>query len=402
MKKYFLSASAIAVVAALSYTYVFKSSAPLPSQTQATPAVKAGGHEEEGMLKITEERIKQAKIVTAEVKGGKILKTIAVTGTITPDKNKVWRVAARVSGTVLSLEKGVGDTVAQGDLLAIVESREVAEAKSEYVSALVNFGLQKTLFEREEELWRGKIQAEQQYLKAKTTYTESELKLHLSRQKLVALGIPDTEFKKLSMNTMNGIQKYEIRSPAKGKVIERLVDNGTPVGGEGQAKELYMIADLSQVWIELSLSPNDLQFVKEGQEVALQATPQQPNLTQKGKIIFISPVLNQESRAARVVAAFSNEDNALRPGLYVPANIAVENTEVDVLLPKTAIQNMEGSTVVFVRTKDGFEKRKVVIGKEDSTQVEIAVGVDPGEVVAIENTFLIKAELGKSEAEHSH
>lgn len=367
---------------------------------------EGGAHAEErppeGTLVMTTERISTARIDLAEVAGGSLTRKLTLPGTIVPDRNNIWRVAARIVGTVSELRKGLGDDVKPGELLAIVDSREVAEARSDYITALVNFGLQKTLFEREETLWRSRIQAEQQYLRARNAFTEAQLRLHLAKQKLAALGVSEEEITKLAAapEAMNGLQRYEIRSPGLGRVVERMVDLGTPVGGEGQAKELYSIIDLKSVWVELAVSSSDLSQVREGNKVTLSIAGNDRRA--EGKIVFISPVFNPETRSARVFAAIPNDDLFWRPGSFVSADVEIEKAEVEIRVPRAALQTVEGSTVVFVRTETGFQTRKIVLGKQDEEFVEIAFGVDPGESIAVSNTFLLKAELGKSEAEHSH
>lgn len=381
-------------------------SAPSPGEAGARPSSSGSGHAEErqpeGTLAMSAERISAARIETAEVAGGSLTRKLSLPGTIVPDRNNIWRVAARVVGTVTNLRKGLGDDVAAGELLAIIDSREVAEARSEYIAALVNFNLQKTLFEREETLWRSRIQAEQQYLRAKNAFTEAQVRMHLARQKLSALGVGDQEISRMSAapEAMNGLQRYEIRSPGIGRVVERMVDLGTPVGGEGQAKELFSIIDLRTVWVELAVSPADLGQIREGNAVAV--TMAGSDLRAEGKIVFISPIFSAETRSARVFAAIANENLAWRPGSFVSADVVTDKIDVEIRVPRAALQTLEGATVVFVRTDAGFERRKVVIGRQDDNFVEIAFGVDPGESIAVSNTFLLKAELGKSEAEHSH
>jgi len=122
----------------------------------------------------------------------------------------------------------------------------------------------------------------------------------------------------------------------------------------------------------------------------------------EGKIVFISPLLNPETRSARVIAEIDNPDAAWRPGTFITASIAMAKEPVTVGIPRTSIQLIEGKQVVFVKAEEGFEKREVVIGKSDRDSLEVVEGLRPGDIVAATNTFLLKAELGKSEAEHSH
>lgn len=372
-----------------------------PTKTQGNSHGHADkrGDGPEGVVRLGADQIATAGIEVASAAAGVIARTLTVPGTITPDSNRIARVAAKVVGTVGELRKQLGDPVTKDEVVAVLESREVAEAKSEYISAQVNFDLQKTLFEREQSLAQSKIIAENQFLRTRNTFTEAQLRLSLTRQKLSALNVSEREIAQLSRQA-TGIQRYDIRSPIEGRVVERLVNLGAPVGGEGQAKELYVVADLSSVWIELSVPTADLPTIKDGQPVAISAG--ENGKSSEGRIVFISPLLNQETRSARVIAAIDNKNMTWRPGSYVTAKVLVEEQPVDIRVPRTALQTIGGEQVVFVRTPEGFEKREVVLGKADEHNVEIVFGLDPGEVVAVNNSFVLKAELGKAEAEHQH
>ncbi len=109
-----------------------------------------------------------------------------------------------------------------------------------------------------------------------------------------------------------------------------------------------------------------------------------------------------ETRAARVVVALPNGDGAWRPGTYVTAEIAIARDSVAVRVPKAALQTIEGKPVVFVRTEEGFAKREVELGRSDDDAVEVVSGLKPGEPIVVANAFLLKAELGKSDAGHDH
>jgi membrane fusion protein, heavy metal efflux system len=282
----------------------------------------------------------------------------------------------------------------------VLESREVADAESDYLAALVQFDLQKTLFEREQTLWAQKISAEQQFLRARNAFRESELRVNVSRQKLSALDLTEQEIANLPTQSLTALRHKDIRAPISGLIVERRVDLGTPVGGEGQEKELYVIADLSGVWIELSVSTADLPSIRAAQPVAIASGPDGAQV--QGRIVFVSPFLNPETRSARVIASLDNKDMAFRPGSFVTAAITIEERAADLVVPRAALQTIAGEQVVFVRTEEGFEKREVVVGRTDDRNAEIVFGLDAGETIAVTNTFTLKAELGKNEADHGH
>src|SRR5262249_15464300 len=151
---------------------------------------------------------------------------------------------------------------------------------------------------------------------------------------------------------------------------ERKVDVGAPVGKEGDASELYTVADLSAVWVEIAVPTADLDQIKESQRVVI-TNGRDTRRQSEGKIVFISPILNQETRSARVIAAVDNADLFWRPGSFVTAQITIDEQPVDIRVPRAAIQTIDGEQVVFVRTDGGFEKRVVVLGKEDDQAVEV-------------------------------
>ena len=192
-------------------------------------------------------------------------------------------------------------------------------------------------------------------------------------------------------------ERQEIRSPLGGKVVERRVDLGAAVGRDNLETELYSVVDLSTVWVDLAVSPGDLPLVREGQTVAVRA--EATGEAARGRIVIIVPVLDQATRAARVVAELANPDETWRPGSFVGAEIVISDQPVRVLIPASAIQTLEGRPNVFVRVAAGFEARPVTLGRSDDGAVEVTEGLEPGEAVAVANSFTLKAELGKAAAE---
>jgi cobalt-zinc-cadmium efflux system membrane fusion protein len=354
----------------------------------------------DGAIKLSAEQIEKARIELAPVDKGALAHRITATGTITPDSDRVARVAAKVVGTVAELRKRLGDQVTKGEVIAVLESREVADAKSDYLAALVKFDLQKTLFERDEALWDKRISSEQQFLRSRTALTEAQIRLDVARQKLAALDLSEAEVESLPRQPITALRQKEIRAPLSGQIVERRVSVGAPVGGEGHEQEIYVIADLSSVWVELAVPTSELPSIREGRPVSIGTSAN--DLRMDGKVIFISPLVHHDTRTARVIAAVANPQMAFRPGTFVTAQITTEEHEVELRIPRSALQTMGGEQVVFVRTADGFEKREVVLGRSDDKYAEVVFGLDAGETLAVTNTFILKAELGKSEADHGH
>jgi cobalt-zinc-cadmium efflux system membrane fusion protein len=350
---------------------------------------KEEGEHAEGVIPLSAEQIAAAGIKVAAVGPGQLAREVSVPGKVVAAADRMAQIVPKVGGAVTEARKNLGDTVEKGEILALIESREMAESVADYLAAKRAEELALTTFNREKGLWDKKITAEQDYLTAKNAHQEAKIKLDLAKQKLQALG-HDGEV------SNNGNSRFhELRSPLPGRVIARELTLGEYVDTTHSA---FTVADLSVVWVESAIAPGDLPFVKEG----LMANVLGSGGKAEGKLIFVSPAIDPETRSAKAIIELDNADGKWRPGEFANAAIATSAQDTDLILPKDAIQTIEGKAVVFVRNDKGFEKRDVTTGREDSRHVEILSGVSFGEPVAVSSTFTLKAELGKSEAEHEH
>ncbi|MBX9863102.1 MAG: efflux RND transporter periplasmic adaptor subunit [Hyphomicrobium sp.] len=356
-----------------------------------------GGEESsEGLIKLTAAQIKTNGIDMAPVMSGKLVKEIAVPGRIAINANAQAKIVPKLSGTVARIEKQLGEQVKKGDLLAILESREMADAKADYLASWRAEELARSIYEREERLWNQKVTAEQDYLTAKNAHQSAKIKLDLAHQRLDTIGLSHDEIEALPKQSgENGFRFYEIRSPIAGSVTARDAVLGQMVGTD---RDIFTIADVSRVWVELAIAPGDLSFAREGQDVRVEAG------TQKGvaKIVALSPLIDPETRSAKAIAEIDNAGNVWRLGDYVNARLMSGEQEADLIVPQAAIQTVNGNKVVFVSEGGGFRARPVTTGRSDSTNAEVLSGLEFGETIATSNTFTLKAELGKAEAEHEH
>jgi membrane fusion protein, heavy metal efflux system len=367
----------------------------------AAAGEKPGAGEEkhdEATIKLSDRQVDAGKFAVSKVQGGMLSKRITVPGSIVPSGDHIARVAVRLLGTVAELRKRLGDAVQAGDVVAVIESREVADAKSEYLAARLVFDLQQTLFNRSTRLFEGKVLGENDFLRARTTFEDARVKIEIARQKLFALSLTAEQIEALPQQPVETLRRQELRAPIAGRVAERRVELGALVGREGQESELFVIVNLSVVWADLAVSPSDLATIHEGQQITIAAgTGGEPS---PATIMFVSPLLDKDTRAARVVASVDNAALKWRPGSFITAEIPTDEAPAAIVVPKTALQSLKGDTVVFVRTADGFEARKVSIGRQDARLAEVTSGLVAGEHIASANTFILKADLGKAEVEH--
>lgn len=344
------------------------------------------GHEE-GTLKLSPEQLEASGIRTLQVRQGNLSQQVSVPGRIISDADRMAQIVPKVSGVVIEARKNLGDKVQKGEVLALIESREMAEASAEYQGALRALDLARTTFNREKKLWDKKVTAEQDYLTSKNALQEAQIRFDLAKQKMQTLGS--------SVDAANPSRFHELKSPLDGVVIERDLTLGSFADTSSRA---FTVADLSVLWVETAITPNDLSSVKEGQSAVVESGGRQG----QGKIIFISPVINADTRSAKAIIELPNPEGLWRSGDYSNVSILTSSQQTGAIIPMEAIQTIEGQTVVFVKTSEGFEKRNVLTGKRGGNSVEITSGLTANEEIAIGNTFVLKAEVGKSEAEHAH
>lgn len=351
-------------------------------------------------VKLSDRQVEAGRFAVAPAGGGTIGSHIIVPGTVVPNGDRVARVAVRLMGTVAELRKRVGDPVEAGDVIAVIESREVADAKSDYLGARLLFELQQKLFNRSRTLFEGKVVSENEYLRAEVTFQDARVKFEAARQKLFALSLTEQQIDALPQQPGETLRLQELRAPITGRVAERRVEVGSLVGREGQESELFVIIDQGVVWADLAILSSDLPKVSIGQRITIAA--EIGDETAPATVLSISPVLDKETRAARVVASIDNAAGLWRPGAFVTARIPFEQSEAAVVIPASALQTLEGKPTVFVRTPEGFTGRTVSVGRRDGDRVEITAGLAAGERIATANTFVLKADLGKSAIGHQH
>lgn len=358
-------------------------------------AGEADEHGEEGMLHLTEAQIAAAGIEVAAAAGGDFVRQLKVPGSVALNGERTAIVTARIAGTLAEYRKPLGDQVAPGEVIAVIESREIADSKSEYLAALRAEELARTVFTREEALWRKKISAEQDYLQAKAASQDARIRLDLGRQKLAALGLTASDIAKLPTVPVSSLRFQEVRAPLAGRIVERRTALGAFVTAE---TELLQIADLSTVWLDLAVPPSDASQFAEGGTVTVEGASSQG----EARIFFRNAVVNAETKSLRVLALLPNPKGDWRPGEFITAAAVSAQRKVAIAVPREAVQTLKAEAVVFVRNAEGFEAREVVLGESNDRLIEIKFGLDAGEQVAVKNSFILKAELGKAQAEHSH
>lgn len=358
-----------------------------------SPAAEKGAHDKAERIAMPDAVLKTAGIALETAGPAQIRTAIDLPGAIAFNQDRLVHVVPRLAGIVASSPRDLGERVAKGEILAIIESQALADLKSERLAAEKRLELARATYEREKRLWEEKISAEQDYLAARQALAEAEIAHQKATQKLLALG--------LTQATLRGdtrqLTHYELRAPVSGVVVEKHLARGEAVREDSSA---LVLADLSTLWAEITVYAQDLDAVRFGQRVEVRSTA--PPATAAGTVSYVGPLVGEQTRAAKARVLLDNRDGRWRPGMFVTVGVVRDETTVPVAVPAAALQELEGRTVVFVREGEAFEARPVETGRRDGRRVAIVRGLAAGERYAAANSFIVKAELGKGEAGHEH
>ena len=357
---------------------------------------EAGPHDEEEESELNPQNLQRLGVEVAVADSGPIALEIERPAEVKFDSDRVVHIVPRVAGVVSEVAVSQGLVVEKGQLLAVLQSRELAELKAAYLAALERLGLARENFEREKRLWEKKISPEKDYLAEKTALAEANIALAASAQKLRALGFSKEYIDQLNGAAETDLTKYEIRSPIGGTVIERHLSLGEAVSTE---EDVFMIAETSSVWVDITVYPEDLPNVKAAQTVRIKLGKGD---FFEGKIDFVTANVHEETRTAVARVVIDSAEGQLKPGMFVQAILEVGKETGGVRIPKAAIQNFNNSPVVFVQKGNSFEPRPVKLGRENTEFVQVLSGVSPGESYVAEGAFTLKALIQKSQIGEGH
>ncbi|HSI60428.1 MAG TPA: efflux RND transporter periplasmic adaptor subunit [Ideonella sp.] len=353
-------------------------------------AGEAGEHHDDAPQQITlsAEQQKAAGIAVQAAGPAALQAAAGFQGEIRFNEDRTAHVVPRLAGVVESVPANLGQPVRQGQVLAVLASTSLADQRSELLTAQKRRDLARATYEREKKLWEDKISAQQDYQQAQAALAEAEIALQNATHKLAALG---------AAGGSASLSRFEIRAPFSGTVVEKHLALGEAVG---EGASVFTVSDLSSVWAEFAVAPGDLAAVRVGQKVVVSSTAFDSRV--EGRVAYVGSLLGEQTRTARARVVVANPQGAWRPGLYVTVSLVGEGQQVPVAVSVEALQTLDKQAMVFVAAPNGFVARPVRTGRSDGKLVEVLEGLKAGERIAASNTFVLKSELGKASAEHTH
>ncbi|MBS0340171.1 MAG: efflux RND transporter periplasmic adaptor subunit [Proteobacteria bacterium] len=350
-----------------------------------------GEKEEAGTLKLTAQQLQAAGIRIATAGPATLQSSQSFPGEIRLDEDRTAHVVPVVAGVAQAVPAQLGETVKKGQLLAVIASAGLSEQRSELLAAEQRRALAAQNYEREKKLWEGRISAQQDYLAAQAALREADIAVSNASQRLQAVGAG-------AIAGTGNLNRFELRAPQDGVVIEKHLSLGEAVKED---TTVFTLSDLRSVWAEFNVPAQDLGRVQSGQKAIVTSSAFDEKAL--GEVAYVGALLGEQTRTAKAHVRLENPRTAWRPGLFVSVALAQEPVPCAIAVPVDAVQAQGEQNVVFLALPGNeFKTQAVKLGRSDGKNVEVLDGLAPGAQLASGNTFVIKSELGKSSAAHTH
>ncbi len=351
---------------------------------------------EAGVVKL-EPSVAEALVQTASVRDVARTRVLKLVGQVGLDRTRVVDVAPTGGGRVERVEKSLGQDVAAGDVLAVIHSADLGQAKAEFLQVAARLQLATATFGREKELRDKKVSSEADYLSALNEQKAAEAHYAAAERRLRLFGLDTAHIEAVKDEKENGqFAELTLRAPQTGTIITQDVSAGALVGTE---QSLYTIADLSRVWVWCDLYEKDLDVLharlSSGQKVAAKVRVKAfESEIFDGTVDLIGSQLDEHTRTVKVRVQVANEERKLKPGMFAEVEIPIPLEGSVTVVPAGAVVCDEGKTFVFHHWKDDlWMRRDVQVGGKQGELLEVLDGLPPGATVIASGTFMLKSDI---------
>jgi membrane fusion protein, heavy metal efflux system len=389
---------AIGSLVLLRGTAMFSPPLPILSQAPSTAELRLttesatvdGGHDTVGEVILTPEAVAQAGIKTAAVSVIEPHLSVEVPGVIMANAYREVKVTPLVGGIVRKVHAELGTAVKQGMPLATLFSAELADAQTKYLSMRAMVEADHQRLERIRQLVDIGAASRQELEEATAVHASHSTEVEPARQRLLLLGMSNKQVDSLK-HPRQVMAEVVVPAPIAGVITSRSANLGQVVG---MGEALFVVTDLSEVWVVGDLYEQDFPRVRVGAEATL-TTPAYPELGLQGRVSYIDPRVYPQTRTAKVRVEVPNPDGQLRLGMYITMVFSTASGTPVVAVPREAVQTIGARHVVFVPVEgeEGrFFQRTVQLGRVLGESYSVLKGLEPGEVVVTEGSFFLRAE----------
>jgi membrane fusion protein, heavy metal efflux system len=363
---------------------------PQPPTGPSTPSRASNVPSSDVVVTLSEDAVKRAGIELASVTVGGGSSSIRISGTIEPNAYKQVVVTPLVAGRVTRVRVELGAAVRPQQTLAQVFSPDLADAQTKYLSMRAELDAHERELDRTKKLVEIGAASQQELERLHAEHSEKVASAQSLRSRLVLLGMSPTAIDALSPGKAVDATT-NIPAPIAGVITERDANIGLNVD---TTTKLFTVVDLSTVWVVGALYERDFSRVRVGTSATVTTTAY-PGRALHGRVSYIDPQVNPDTRTARVRVEVPNPRQELRLGMYADIEIAAAPSGQTVMIPRAAVQTVGDRQVVYVANPNEpgkFAEREVHLAETSDEQVEVTSGVKPGERIVSKGSFFVRAE----------
>jgi len=345
-------------------------------------------NEDGTIIQLTTEEQKAVNIQTVKAGYRSLSPQLSAMGKVLANQYRKAIVSYPFSARIAHIDAKIGDWVKVGDKLVVLQSEEVGEAISIFYKANADYKLAKVNFSREKKLFEKGVGAKKNYLSAEAGYEVAEASQNAAEKKLHVLGFTEEEIKLITdTHQVNPI--IALFAPIAGKIIK----NNAVLGGMvDESTEILTIMDPTLLWVDADIYEKDIAKIKIGQDVSI-TVPAYPGEVFRGRISYISDIVNQETHTITVRTEVKNINFKLKPGMFANLTIDFDHQNKALAVPVKSILDDKGKKLLFVKKDGKFYPRLVVTGSWEDDFIEVLQGVKSGEEVVTEGNFQLKSKM---------
>jgi membrane fusion protein, heavy metal efflux system len=312
------------------------------------------------------------RLAVAQPELKQVSHTLVLPALVEPDPARTVKVLPAVGGRITDLKVRLGERVSKNQELLVIDSGDLAQAYSDRDKARAALTLAKEALDRLKLLERSQAIAIKDRQQAENDYAQAQSELERSINRLRAIGVPAEEG--------GPTRVLSVKSPIEGSIIDLQVGAGAYVNDP--TAPMMTIANLDTIWVTANVPEKDISFVFDGQPVEV-AFPAYPDKTFKGKVLFVSDVIDPDTRRNKVRVAFDNPDKMMKANMFANATF-VAPAEARLIVPTSALVMTNDRTSIFVEVAEwAFERRNVEIAYQEGATAAIKSGLRSGERVVV-------------------
>jgi cobalt-zinc-cadmium efflux system membrane fusion protein len=316
-----------------------------------------------------------------------IKKTLDIPGSIEVKQNLLARIGSPVQGRIIEIKGELGKTVKQGDVLAVINSTELAKQQLAYIKSVQMVELKTKAYERAVLLFDADVVSEAQKLERKTELSSAKADMEASKDQLFVMGMTVAEIEAIKSETqIDAITN--IVAKIDGKIIKKNVNVGQVVD---PTEDIFTIAMLNEVWGVAQIPERQIGFLKEGDDLLIDVPAYEDKLVE-GKITYLGDIVDPVTRTVTIRTEIDNNHGLLKPDMLITMKVSGMKIE-KVGVPINAIVSIDDIPNIFVKTGNNkFLLRPVTLGIKNKEFVHIDDGLLEGEEVVIDGAFHLNNE----------